>query len=93
MVENEHTRGRESIIEAETTPDPPDDPFSDPPDCFTRQKQLFALEDAGKINEMESIEKEFLKYKDPLGKMLEAYVSKNAEAFRPKGSPRWVAVI
>ena len=53
-------------------------------DRFTRQKQLFALEDAGKINEMDSIEKEFLKYKDPLGKMLEAYVSKNAEVFHPK---------
>jgi hypothetical protein len=54
------------------------------PDRFKRQKELFALEDAGKSKEMESLTKEFLKYNDPLGKMLEAYVSKNAEAFRTK---------
>jgi hypothetical protein len=53
-------------------------------DRFARQKQLLALEDAGKSKEMENITNEFLKYKDPLGKMLEAYVAKNAEAFRPK---------
>ena len=50
---------------------------------FKRQKELFALEDAGKDKDMESITKEFLKYNDPLGRLLEAYVSKNAESFRP----------
>ena len=53
-------------------------------DHFARQKQLFALEDAGKDKEMENLTKEFLKYNDPLGKLLEAYVAKNAEAFRLK---------
>lgn len=58
------------------------------PDRFKRQKQLFALEDAGKDMDMESMTKEFLKYNDPLGKLLEAYVVKNAEAFRVKLRPR-----
>jgi len=54
------------------------------PDRFKRQKELFALEDAGKNKDMESITKEFLKYNDPVGKLLEVYVSKNAEAFGQK---------
>jgi hypothetical protein len=54
------------------------------PDRFKRQKELFALEDAGKSKDMESFTKEFLKYNDPVGKLLETYVSKNAEAFHQK---------
>jgi hypothetical protein len=54
------------------------------PDRFARQEQLFALEGKEKTKDLEDITEAFLEYKDPLGKMLEAYVSKNAEAFRLK---------
>jgi hypothetical protein len=54
------------------------------PDRLTRQKQLVALEVDGKDKDMERITKEFLKYNEPLGEMLEAYVLKNVEAFHVK---------
>lgn len=50
------------------------------PDRNTRQKQLDALGDA-KTKRMDEIEAAFMKYEDKLGQMLEAYVSKNREAF------------
>lgn len=53
------------------------------PDRFTRQKQLDTLGDA-KTKKMNEIEQAFFKYEDKLGQLLEAYVSKNADAFRLK---------
>jgi hypothetical protein len=53
------------------------------PQRFTRQKQLNALRHA-KGKKMDEIDKEFYKYKDNLEQLLEAYVSKNADAFRLK---------
>jgi hypothetical protein len=52
-------------------------------DRFRRQDQLFALGEA-KTKKMNEIEKQFMKYDDKLGILLEAYVAKNAEAFRLK---------
>jgi hypothetical protein len=52
-------------------------------DRFARQKQLEGLGQA-KTKKMNEIEEEFFKYKDKLGQLLEAYVFKNAEAFRAK---------
>lgn len=50
------------------------------PERFVRQKQLDVIGDV-KTKKMDEIEKEFFEYKDQLGQLLEAYVSKNAEAF------------
>ncbi|HEX3313631.1 MAG TPA: DMP19 family protein [Gemmataceae bacterium] len=52
-------------------------------DRFARQKQLDALDDA-KRTAMNQIDREFYKYKDKLGQLLEMFVSKNADAFRSK---------
>ena len=53
------------------------------PDRFTRQKQLFALDDT-KTKRLSELDEEFLKYNDKLGQLLEAYVSKNAGGFQAK---------
>ena len=53
------------------------------PDRFARQKQLDVLGNA-KTKKMNEIEEKFFTYKDKLGQLLEAYVTKNAEAFRLK---------
>ena len=38
----------------------------------------------GKTKKMNEIEEKFFTYKDKLGQLLEAYVTKNAESFRLK---------
>jgi hypothetical protein len=50
------------------------------PDRFTTQKQLDALRDT-KGKKMNELDIEFYKYKDNLEQLLEAYVSKNGDAF------------
>ena len=58
-------------------------PAGPSPHWEARQKQLDALGEA-KTKQMNEIDEQFLNHKDKLGQLLEAYVSKNAEAFRPK---------
>ena len=53
------------------------------PDQEKREKQLDALSETA-TKKLVQIEREFFKYNDNLQELLTAYVSRNAEAFRPK---------